>query len=65
MSTCDLSKLQIRPAKLEDFKDVLAINPWVYEGMDYMPGQYTELMHDPKAHCYIASLDGKMVSTLF
>ncbi len=55
--------INIRKATVDDYEGVLNINTDVYDGTDYLPIMYHHFIRDPKADCYVAEVDGKIVST--
>ena len=60
----DLSRLVVEPATPADYDDVIAINPWIYDGLDYLHSQYMEFIHTTHTYPYLARYEGKVVSEL-
>ena len=56
--------LRMRRATLTDYDDVMQIDEDIYGGTDYLPSTYHEMVDEPTAHCFIAELDGKVVSII-
>ena len=52
----------VRPARADDFDAVMAVNPWVYDGTDYLPAMYHEYLKKPQVNCFVLELSGKIVS---
>ena len=50
-----------RPARREDFDGILAIGDVLF-GLDYMPYSLHQYLEDPDYYCYVAEVDGKVVS---
>ena len=55
--------LIVRLADCSDYHDVIAIDPnhEIYNGKDYIPTMYYELMHDKDAHPFVFELLGEIV----
>ena len=62
MAKFDLTQLEICEATPADYDDVIAINPWIYDGLDYVHAQYMEFIHNTHAYPYVARYNGKIVS---
>ena len=56
--------LVVRWATHEDYDDVMKIEQNGYGGGDYLPSSYHLMVDEPTAHCFIAELDGKVVSMM-
>ena len=52
----------VRLATHQDYDDVVKIDENVYGGADYLPWTYHATIDERTAHCFIAELDGKVVS---
>ena len=52
----------VRPARVDDFDAVMAVNHWVYDGADYLPARYHEYLKKARVDCFVLELAGKIVS---
>ena len=62
MATFNKDEVVVRPAMVEDYEAVMAIDTYIYDGMDYLPASYMVMMQDPKIICCLAEVKGKVVS---
>ena len=53
-----------RRATADDFEAILSIHDDLYEGIDYIPTIYHDLLKDPKCYLHVAEKDGEIVSIL-
>ena len=55
----------LRLARHEDYDDVMGLNKYVFAGNDYLHVCYHDLIRDPRTHCFVGLLDGKVVRRSF
>ena len=60
-STMAAKEVQIRIANGQDLNSVLDINQDVYEGFDYLPSVYFELVHDKNVLMFIGEVNHQVV----
>ena len=51
----------VRLATFADYEAVLDINRNVYDGFDYLPVMYHEILHNPHNVAMVAEMKGKVV----
>ena len=54
----------VRLATSSDYDDVMAIDPNMYGGMDYLPVKYMNYIRDPNRLMVVWEKDGQIVSVL-
>ena len=63
MSDNDIkSRAHIRLARPDDYKAVLAVNQFIYDGGDYLPVMYHMFIQNKRADCFVLEVDGQVVS---
>ena len=55
----------VREATPEDKDELCTSFNNVYGGMDYVEQMYDHYMENPKYHCFVGVLDGKIVSSVY
>ena len=56
-------EVEIRPATMEDRDQIMAIDPTVWSGHDYLIHGFYTIMHDPSIFIYVTLVDDEIVST--
>ena len=56
------SRALVRPARVDDFDAVMAVNRWVYDGTDYLPVMYHEYLKKTQVDCFVLEVAGEVVS---
>ena len=59
----DASLLEVRKATLEDYEAVMNIPENHYDGYDYLPYYFKELMEEPDRNAVVCLYKGKVVRT--
>jgi len=56
------TSFRVRLATHADYDAVMKIDEDVAGGGDYLPSSYHDMMDNSRTHCFLAELDGEMVS---
>ena len=63
MDKIDLLKsIKVRKATFQDYEAILDINRNVFQGFDYLPSWFYEMMHNPCSIAWVQEIKGKVVS---
>ena len=59
-----VKEMVVRPATQLDRQGILDLDNSTYSGLDYLQPLLSQFLQDPLANCFVADLQGKVVSLL-